>query len=46
LRLGWLINYQDRQVEIYLEGTDVEVMSMPIVLSGEEVLPGFSLELL
>jgi len=46
LRLGWLINYQDRQVEIYLEGTDVEVMSMPIVLSGEEVLPGFRLEIL
>lgn len=45
LRLGWLINDQDRQVEIYREGTDVEVVAMPVVLSGEDVLPGFSLEI-
>ncbi|HEY9599173.1 MAG TPA: Uma2 family endonuclease [Cyanophyceae cyanobacterium] len=43
LRLGWLINHKDRQVEIYRMGQDVEVMGMPVVLSGEEVLPGFSL---
>jgi len=46
LRLGWLINYQDRQVEIYRGGTGVDVVAMPVVLSGEEVLPGFRLEIL
>jgi Uma2 family endonuclease len=44
LRLGWLINHKDKQVEIYRQGQDVEVVAMPVVLSGEEVLPGFSLE--
>lgn len=44
LRLGWLINPKDKQVEIYRIGQEVEVVEMPVVLSGEEVLPGFSLE--
>lgn len=44
LRLGWLINRQDRQVEIYRQGQEVEVVRMPVVLSGEDVLPGFTLE--
>lgn len=44
LRLGWLINRKYRQVEIYRMGQEVEVVGMPVVLSGEEVLPGFSLE--
>ena len=44
LRLGWLINPKDKQVEIYRLGQEVEVVGMPVVLSGEEVLPGFSLE--
>jgi Uma2 family endonuclease len=44
LRLGWLINRKDRQVEIYRQGQEVEVVRMPVVLSGEDVLPGFSLE--
>jgi Uma2 family endonuclease len=43
LRLGWLINPQDQQVEIYRAGAAVEVVSMPTVLSGEGVLPGFEL---
>ncbi|MEC4893543.1 MAG: Uma2 family endonuclease [Oscillatoria sp. PMC 1051.18] len=45
LRLGWLINPQNRQVEIYRQGQDVEVVNLPVVLSGEDVLPGFSLEI-
>ncbi len=45
LRLGWLINRKGKQVEIYRQGKDVEVLAMPVVLSGEEVLPGFSLAL-
>ncbi len=46
LRLGWLINPQHRQVEIYRVGQAVETVTMPILLSGEEVLPGFSLKLI
>ena len=38
-----MTNDQDRQVEIYRGDTDVDVVAMPIVLSGEKVLPGFSL---
>ena len=44
LRLGWLINPQDRQVEIYRAGQAVEVVAMPTLLSGETVLPGFELQ--
>lgn len=43
LRLGWLINPHDRQVEIYRAGQAVQVISMPTTLSGEDVLPGFEL---
>ncbi|MEC4814439.1 MAG: Uma2 family endonuclease [Scytonema sp. PMC 1069.18] len=45
LRLGWLINPQNCQVEIYRLGQPVEVVTMPVELSGEEVLPGFKLEI-
>ncbi|NCJ06340.1 Uma2 family endonuclease [Synechococcales cyanobacterium C] len=44
LRLGWLINPQDQQVEIYRAGQAVQVVSMPTLLSGEAVLPGFELQ--
>ena len=45
VRLGWLINPQQRQVEIYRIGQDVEVLESPTNLSGEDVLPDFSLDL-
>ncbi|MEB3179595.1 MAG: Uma2 family endonuclease [Nostocaceae cyanobacterium] len=45
LHLGWLINPQDRQVEIYRQGQPVELVALPAILSGEEVLPGFELQL-
>ncbi len=45
LRLGWLINPQDQQVEIYRPEQPVEVRSFPVRLSGEAVLPEFVLEL-
>jgi Uma2 family endonuclease len=45
VRLGWLINPQDRQVEIYRLGQPVEVLQDPQSLSGEDVLPGFVLDL-
>jgi Uma2 family endonuclease len=45
VRLGWLINPQNRQVEIYRLGQNVEVLESPNSLSGEDVLIGFVLEL-
>ena len=45
VRLGWLLNLQDHQVEIYRSGQPVEVVLAPATLSGEEVLPGFVLVL-
>jgi len=44
-RLGWLINPQQRQVEIYRQGKEKEVLENPAELSGEEVLVGFVLKL-
>ena len=44
-RLGWLINYQDQQVEIYRSGQAKEILQSPQILTGEEVLPGFRLDL-
>ncbi|NEP36121.1 Uma2 family endonuclease, partial [Moorena sp. SIO3B2] len=44
-RLGWLIDPQQRLVEIYRPGLAVEVLENPPELSGEEVLPGFVLNL-
>lgn len=42
-RLGWLIDLEARQVEIYRFGRDVEVLESPPSLSGEDILPGFVL---
>jgi Uma2 family endonuclease len=43
VRLAWMFNPQEQQVEIYRQGQPVEVRELPTKLSGEEVLPGFSL---
>ena len=45
VRLGWLVNPQNKQVEIYRLGQEVEVLQSPTTLSGEDVLPEFVLEL-
>ncbi|MEA5579577.1 Uma2 family endonuclease [Anabaena sp. UHCC 0451] len=45
VKLGWLINPQQQQVEIYRLGQDVELRNLPTKLLGEEILPGFSLSL-
>ena len=45
VRLGWLINPQKQQVEIYRVGEEKEVLQSPTTLSGEDVLSGFTLEL-
>jgi Uma2 family endonuclease len=44
-KLGWLIDPQNRRVEIYRPRQAVEVLQNPDTLSGEEVLPGFTLSL-
>ena len=45
VRLGWLINRKLRQVEIYRIGQSVEILENPSSLSGEDILPGFVLDL-
>lgn len=44
-RLGWLIDLETQQVEIYCPGQEVEVLESPASLSGENVLPGFVMNL-
>jgi Uma2 family endonuclease len=43
--LGWLIDPKTRRVEIYRPDQAVEVLQNPKTLSGEDVLPGFTLDL-
>ena len=45
LRLGWLIDPKNQRVEIYRSGRPVEVLQSPTTVSGEDVLPGFVLDL-
>jgi Uma2 family endonuclease len=45
VRLGLLINRKSRQVEIYRQGQEVEVLESPNTVSGEDVLNGFVLNL-
>ena len=45
LRLGWLINPKNQQVEIYRQNQEIEVLQSPTSLSGEDVLLGFILDL-
>ena len=45
VRLGWLIDAKSRRVEVYRQGREVEVLENPITVSGEDVLPGFVLEM-
>ncbi len=44
-RLGWLIDPQTRTVHIYRPDAPVETLSNPERLSGDPVLPGFTLDL-
>ncbi|WP_373534992.1 Uma2 family endonuclease [Microcoleus sp.] len=43
--LGWLIDRKNKKVEIYRQNLDVEILDNPSSLSGEDVLPGFVLDL-
>ena len=44
-KLGWLIEPLAKSVEIYRPGQPVEISNNPQTLSGESILPGFSLDL-
>jgi len=43
--LGWLIDRYNRQVEVYRENREVEILDNPASLSGEDLLPSFILDL-
>ncbi len=45
VKLGWLINLKDKQVEIYRQGKEVEILDSPKTLFGEEILPEFTLDI-
>ena len=45
VKLGWLIEPEAKTVEIYRVGQQVEILNNPQTLSGEDVLPGFTLDL-
>jgi Uma2 family endonuclease len=44
VKLGWMFNPQGQQVEIYRQGQGKEVRDLPTKLLGEQVLPGFELQ--
>ncbi len=44
-QLGWLIDPTNKRVEIYRPGQGVEILERPMTLSGEAVLPEFTLNL-
>jgi Uma2 family endonuclease len=45
VKLGWLINRKTRQVEIYRQEKPTQVLDSPTQLFGEDILPGFILNL-
>jgi Uma2 family endonuclease len=45
VRLGWLLDPQEKRVQIYRVGRPTEYLNQPEQLSGEDVLPGFVLTL-
>ncbi|MEL6910405.1 MAG: Uma2 family endonuclease [Cyanobacteria bacterium J06643_13] len=45
VKLGWLIYPDEKRVEIYRLGQDLEVLIDPASLSGEELMAGLTVEL-
>ena len=45
IKLGWLINPDEKQVEIYRLNKDKEILDNPSSLSGENILPGLTVDL-
>ena len=45
VKLGWLINPDSRKVEIYRNGKNKEILNNPSRVSGENILPGLTVDL-
>jgi Uma2 family endonuclease len=45
VKLGWLIDPQQQQVEVYRVDQSIEILESPPLISGEDLLPGFELNL-
>ena len=45
VKLGWLINPDERKVEIYRQGQDTEILDNPETLRGEDVMSGLVVNL-
>ncbi|MDJ0571816.1 MAG: Uma2 family endonuclease [Pleurocapsa sp. MO_192.B19] len=45
VQLGWLIEPEAKTVEIYRPGQPVETLNNPKTVSGENLLPGFTLDM-
>lgn len=45
VRLAWLIDTKTKQVHLYRPGREPEILQNPIRVLGEDVLPGFELDL-
>jgi Uma2 family endonuclease len=45
VRLGLLINPQNKQVEIYRDGGEIEILEFPMSVDCGDVLPGFVLSM-
>jgi len=45
LRLGWLIDPQNKTIELYKPQTEVEILQSPSSLDAADILPGFVLDL-
>ena len=44
-KLGWLINPKKKQIEVYRQGKETEILDNPQNISGENILPDFQLDL-
>jgi Uma2 family endonuclease len=45
VRLGWLIDPEERRVQVYRPGRPVEILEDPTEIRGDPELPGFILDL-
>ena len=45
VKLGWLINPDKREVEIYRNGRNKEILNNPSTISGEDILSGLTVDL-
>ena len=45
VRLGWLINPDEKQIEIYRQGQSKNILKNPQTLLGEDILPDLIVDL-